>query len=70
LIVSGKHPAKTANAAQMQGGNLPPNDYAKLSASELQREGALRSTAGIAPLPVEPSSQTGLNGQLASSLAG
>ena len=44
-------------------GNLPPADYAKLSASAMQRHGTLRSVAGSAPRPVAPPSQTGSNEQ-------
>ena len=40
-------------------GNLPPAIYAKLGAPDKQREGALRSIGGYAPLPVAPPSQTG-----------
>jgi putative transposase len=40
-------------------GNLPPEVYARLSAPGMQREGALRSIEGFAPLPVAPPSQTG-----------
>ena len=40
-------------------GNLPPEDYARLSAPGMQREGALRAIKGVAPLPVAPPSQTG-----------
>ena len=42
-------------------GNLPPAIYAKLSASEMQRDGALRSLWGSAPRPVAPPSHTGSN---------
>jgi putative transposase len=42
-------------------GNLPPTDYAKLSAPKMQREGALRSIGGFAPLPVAPPSPMGSN---------
>ena len=42
-------------------GNLAPADYAKLSASDMQREGALRSTGDFARLPVAPPSHTGSN---------
>ncbi len=42
-------------------GNLPPADYAKLSAPAMQRDGTLRSLAGSAPRPVAPPSQTGSN---------
>jgi hypothetical protein len=42
-------------------GNLPPADYAKLSVSEMQRDGTLRSLGGSAPRPVALPSQTGSN---------
>ena len=42
-------------------GNLPPAVYAKLGAPVMQREGALRSTGGFAPLPVAPPDQIGPN---------
>ena len=42
-------------------GNLPPAIYAKLSAPDMQREGALRSFGGFAPLPVASPDQTGPN---------
>ncbi len=42
-------------------GNLPPAEYARLSASNMQREAALRSIGDFAPLPVAPPSQTGSN---------
>jgi len=41
--------------------NLSPADYAKLSASVMQRDGTLRSTEGSAPRPVAPPSQAGSN---------
>jgi len=44
-------------------GNLPPADYAKLSAPASQRDGTLRAIEGSAPRPVAPSSQAGSNGQ-------
>ena len=43
-------------------GNRPPAVYANLSASVMQRNGALRSR-GFAPRPVAPPSQTGSNEQ-------
>ena len=42
-------------------GNLPPADYAKLSAPAMQRDGTLRSLGGFAPRPVAPPSPTGSN---------
>lgn len=42
-------------------GNLPPADYAKLSAPEMQRDGALRYTPGFAPRPVASPSHQGSN---------
>jgi len=42
-------------------GNLPPAAYAKLSASEMQRDGALRYIEGFAPRPVASPSQQGSN---------
>ncbi len=42
-------------------GNLPPADYAKLSAPAMQRDGTLRSPGGFAPRPVAPPSPTGSN---------
>jgi putative transposase len=44
-------------------GNLPPADYAKLSASAMQRDGTLRSVGGSAPRPVAPPSETHSNDQ-------
>jgi putative transposase len=44
-------------------GNLPPAIYAKLGAHDMQREGALRSIGGYAPLPVAPPGQTGSNAE-------
>jgi putative transposase len=43
-------------------GNLPPADYAKLSAPEMQRDGALRYIEGFAPRPVALPSHQGSNG--------
>jgi putative transposase len=40
-------------------GNVPPAVYAKLSASDVQRDGALRSARGFAPHPVASPSQQG-----------
>jgi putative transposase len=42
-------------------GNLPPVTYAKLSAPEVQRDGALRYIEGFAPHPVASPSQQGSN---------
>jgi len=42
-------------------GNLAPATYATLSVPAMQRDGTLRSTAGFAPHPVAPPSQTGSN---------
>jgi putative transposase len=42
-------------------GNLPPAAYAKLSASEMQRDGALRYIEGFAPRPVASPSHQGSN---------
>ena len=42
-------------------GNLPPALYAKLSAPEMQRDGALGPLGGFAPRPVAPSSRQGSN---------
>ena len=44
-------------------GNLPPVDYAKLSAPASQRDGTLRAIGGFAPRPVAASSQAGSKGQ-------
>ena len=42
-------------------GNLPPVTYAKLSAPEMQRDGAPRYVEGFAPHPVASPSQQGSN---------
>jgi putative transposase len=42
-------------------GNLPPAAYARLSASEMQRDGALRYIEGFAPRPVASPSHQGSN---------
>jgi putative transposase len=42
-------------------GNLPPATYAKLNASDMQRDGALELTRGSAPHPVASPSHTGSN---------
>jgi len=44
-------------------GNLPPADYAKLSAPASQRDGTLRAIGGSAPRPVAASSPAGSNDQ-------
>jgi len=44
-------------------GNLPPADYAKLSAPASQRDESLRAIGGFAPPPVATPSQTGSNDQ-------
>jgi putative transposase len=44
-------------------GNLAPTEYARLSASGMQRQGALRSIGGSAPLAVAAPSQTGSDQQ-------
>jgi putative transposase len=41
--------------------NMPPVTYAKLSAPDMQRDGALRYTSGSAPHPVASPSQQGSN---------
>jgi len=42
-------------------GNLPPADYAKRSAPDMQRDGALRYVEGFAPRPVASPNQQGSN---------
>jgi len=42
-------------------GDLPPVTYAKLSALEMQRDGARRHVGGFAPHPVASPSQQGSN---------
>jgi putative transposase len=42
-------------------GNLPPADYAKRSAPDMQRDGALRHVEGFTPRPVATPSQQGSN---------
>jgi putative transposase len=42
-------------------GNLPPADYAKRGAPDMQRDGALRYVEGFAPRPVASPSQQGSN---------
>lgn len=44
-------------------GNLPPVQYAKLSAPASQRDGSLRAIGGYAPRPVAASSLAGSNSQ-------
>src|SRR5215218_7923856 len=44
-------------------GNLPPSTYARLTASDMQRDGTLRCFAGSAVRPVASPSHTGSNGQ-------
>jgi len=44
-------------------GNLPPADYAKLSAPASQRDGTLHAIGGSAPRPVAAPSQVGSNDQ-------
>ena len=44
-------------------GNLPPTDYATLSAPASQRDGSLRDLGGYATRPVAASSQAGSNDQ-------
>jgi putative transposase len=51
-------------------GNLPPATYAKLTASDIQRDGTLRYVKGSAPRPVASPSQTGSNDQRALPIAG
>ena len=42
-------------------GNLPPSTYARLTASDMQRDGTLRCVEGSAPRPVASPSHTGSN---------
>lgn len=51
-------------------GNLPPADYAKLSAPASQRDGSLRAIGGYAPRPVATPSRTGSNDQPTLLIAG
>lgn len=51
-------------------GNLPPADYAKLSAPVSQRDGSLRAVGGYAPRPVATPSRTGSNDQPTLLIAG
>lgn len=51
-------------------GNIPPAIYAKSSAPDMQRGGALRATGGSAPRPIAPPSPAGSNDQRALPSAG
>ena len=51
-------------------GNLPPATYAKLTASDMQRDRTLRYVEGSAPRPVASPSHTGSNDQRALPIAG
>jgi putative transposase len=51
-------------------GNLPPATYAKLTASNMQRDGTLRYVEGSAPRPVASPSHTGSNDPRALPIAG
>ena len=51
-------------------GNLPPATYARLMASDTQRDGKLELTRGSAPRPVASPSHTGSNGQRILPIAG
>ena len=51
-------------------GNQPPSTYARLIASEMQRDGTLELTGGSAPHPVASPSHTGSNSQWVLSVAG
>ena len=51
-------------------GNLPPASYAKLTASDMQRDGTLRYVGGSAPRPVASPRHTGSNDQRALPIAG
>lgn len=51
-------------------GNLPPATYAKLNASDMQRDGTLELTWGSAPRPVASPSHTGSNDQRILPIAG
>ena len=51
-------------------GNLPPSTYARLTASDMQREGTLRCFEGSAVRPVASPSHTGSNGQRILPIAG
>src|SRR3954451_5403855 len=44
-------------------GNLPPSTYARLTASDMHRDGTLRCFEGSAVRPVASLSHTGSNGQ-------
>jgi len=51
-------------------GNLPPATFAKLTASDMQRDGTLRYVEGSAPHPVASPSHTGSNDPRALPIAG
>jgi putative transposase len=51
-------------------GNLPPSTYARLTASDMQRDGTLRCVEGSAPRPVASPSHKGSNGQRILPIAG
>ncbi|WP_426611339.1 IS3 family transposase [Bradyrhizobium sp. McL0616] len=51
-------------------GNLPPSIYARLTASDMQRDGTLRCVEGSAPRPVASPSHTGSNDQRILPIAG
>jgi putative transposase len=51
-------------------GNLPPADYAKLSAPASQRDGSLRAIGSYAPRPVAAPSRTGPDDQPTLLIAG
>jgi putative transposase len=51
-------------------GNLPPSTYARLTASDMQRDGTLRCVEGSAPRPVASPSHTGSNDQRILPIAG
>ena len=51
-------------------GNLPPSTYARLTASDMQRDGALRYVEGSAPRPIASPSHTGSNDQRILPIAG
>ena len=51
-------------------GNLPPSTYARVTASDMQRDGTLRCFEGSAVRPVASPSHTGSNGQRVLPIAG
>jgi putative transposase len=51
-------------------GNLPPSTYARLTASDMQRDGTLRCVEGSAPRPVASPSHPGSNDQRILPIAG